>query len=74
MIGFLDVLLRGLALCGQALAVGGVFFAVLILRPTAREDQRWAAAGPRTLLLIAAGIWRHRRGARIDRRAEDPAG
>ena len=26
------------------------------------------------LLLIAAGIWRHRRGARIDRRAEDPAG
>ena len=26
------------------------------------------------LILIAAGIWRHRRGARIDRRAEDPAG
>jgi membrane protein DedA with SNARE-associated domain len=26
------------------------------------------------LLLIVAGIWRHRRGARIDRRAEDPAG
>ncbi len=26
------------------------------------------------LLLVAAGIWRHRRGARIDRRAEDPAG
>ena len=26
------------------------------------------------LVLIAAGIWRHRRGARIDRRAEDPAG
>ena len=55
MIGFLDVLLRGLALCGQALAVGGVLFAVLILRPTAREDSRWEAAGPRTLLLIAAG-------------------
>ncbi|HEV2901913.1 MAG TPA: DedA family protein [Gaiellaceae bacterium] len=26
------------------------------------------------LLLVVAGIWRHRRGARIDRRAEDPAG
>jgi membrane protein DedA with SNARE-associated domain len=26
------------------------------------------------LLLIAAGIWRHRRSTRIDRRAEDPAG
>jgi membrane protein DedA with SNARE-associated domain len=26
------------------------------------------------LVLIAAGVWRHRRGARIDRRAEDPAG
>ena len=30
--------------------------------------------GGAILLLIAAGIWRHRRGARIDRRAEDPAG
>ena len=26
------------------------------------------------VLLVVAGIWRHRRGARIDRRAEDPAG
>ena len=26
------------------------------------------------LVLVVAGIWRHRRGARIDRRAEDPAG
>ena len=26
------------------------------------------------LVLIAAGIWRHRRGARMNRRAEDPAG
>lgn len=26
------------------------------------------------LVLIAAGVWRHRRGARIDGRAEDPAG
>src|SRR5262249_58806118 len=50
----LDVLLRGLALCGQALAVGGVFFGLLILRPAARADARWAAE-PRTLLLIAAG-------------------
>jgi membrane protein DedA with SNARE-associated domain len=26
------------------------------------------------LVVIAAGIWRHRRSSRIDRRAEDPAG
>jgi membrane protein DedA with SNARE-associated domain len=26
------------------------------------------------LVLVVAGVWRHRRGARIDRRAEDPAG
>ena len=55
MIGFLDVLLRGLALCGQALAVGGVIFAVLVLRPVARKDPAWSAAEDRTLLLIAAG-------------------
>jgi membrane protein DedA with SNARE-associated domain len=26
------------------------------------------------LVLVVAGVWRHRRGASIDRRAEDPAG
>jgi hypothetical protein len=31
--GFVDVLLRGLALCGQAVAIGGVLFALLLLRP-----------------------------------------
>ena len=37
MAGFLDVLLRGLALCGQALVIGGVLFALIVLRPAARE-------------------------------------
>jgi len=53
--GFLDVLLRGLALCGQAVAMGGVFFAVLVLRPVSREEPAWAAREGRTLLLSAAG-------------------
>ena len=30
---FADVVLRGLALSGQAMAIGGVLFALLILRP-----------------------------------------
>jgi len=36
--GFVDVLLRGLALCGQAIAIGGVVFAALLLRPAVRQD------------------------------------
>jgi copper resistance protein D len=54
-IGFLDVLLRGLALGGQAIVLGGVLFAVLVLRPAAREDPAWASRERRTLLLIATG-------------------
>jgi len=53
--GFLDVLLRGLALCGQAIAMGGIFFAVLVLRPATREDPASGAREGRTLGLIAAG-------------------
>jgi copper resistance protein D len=53
--GFVGVLLRGLALCGQAVAIGGVFFALGVLRPTAREEPRWGARQRRTLALIAAG-------------------
>ena len=55
MIGFFDVILRGLALCGQSMAMGGVLFALCVLR-AATEDE--AAKGPRldrTLSLIAGG-------------------
>jgi Phosphatidylglycerophosphate synthase len=31
--GFIDVLLRGMALCGQAAAIGGVLFALIVLKP-----------------------------------------
>ncbi len=55
MAGFLDVLLRGLALCGQAMAMGGVLFAMLVLRPAAREEPGLGALPKRTLLLIGAG-------------------
>lgn len=55
MAGFLDILLRGLSLCGQAAALGGVFFAVLVLRPASREEQAGDARERATLLLIAAG-------------------
>ena len=55
MIGFLDVLLRGLSLAGQAVVMGGAFFAVLVLRPAAREAPAWAGRERRTLLLIATG-------------------
>jgi len=52
--GFVDVLLRGLALCGQSIAVGGVCFALLLLRPGSSEAaarQRLA----RSLMLTAGG-------------------
>ena len=55
MAGFVDVLLRGLALCGQAIAIGGVVFAALLLRPAVRQD---AAVRPRlvkSLALTAGG-------------------
>jgi copper resistance protein D len=55
MTGFLDVLLRGLALSGQAIVVGGMFFTMLVLRPVAREDPAWAGRERRSFLLIALG-------------------
>ena len=54
MSGFLDVLLRGLALCGQSVAVGGVIFAFLVLR-RGTEAGRAPAPLRRTLSLIALG-------------------
>jgi len=53
--GFVDVLLRGLALCGQALAVGGVLFAALLLRPALRESAAARGHLVKSLALTAAG-------------------
>src|SRR5204862_5963738 len=53
--GFVDVLLRGLALCGQAVAVGGVLFAVLLLRPEVAARPTLAPRLTRSLALTAIG-------------------
>jgi putative copper resistance protein D len=53
--GFVDVLLRGLALCGQAIAVGGVCFALLLLRPAWRADAMARRRLVKSLTLTAAG-------------------
>jgi len=53
--GFVDVLLRGLALCGQAVAIGGVFFAALLLRPASRENPAARSRLARSLALTAGG-------------------
>jgi putative copper resistance protein D len=53
--GFLDVLLRGLALCGQALAIGGVLFAFVVLRPAVRRQPSLAGLLGRSRLLAAIG-------------------
>ena len=55
MAGFLDVLFRGLAMCGQALAVGGAFFALLVFMPAVRGEPLWKGRERRTLLIVAAG-------------------
>ena len=55
MAGFLDVLLRGLALCGQALVIGGVLFALIVLRPAAQERPGLWHLLRRSRLLIAIG-------------------
>ena len=55
MAGFVDVLLRGLALCGQAVAIGGVLFAVLLLRPSLVERGPARARLTRSLWLTGMG-------------------
>ena len=55
MAGFADVLLRGLALCGQAAAIGGVLFALLVLRPALRQRPELSPLLGRLLILVAAG-------------------
>jgi hypothetical protein len=53
--GFVDVLLRGLALCGQAVAIGGVLFALLLLRPAPPEGAAARSRLARSLTLTAIG-------------------
>ena len=55
MAGFVDVLLRGLALCGQAVAVGGVFFGLVLLRPALAARPTLAGLLARSLATTAAG-------------------
>ncbi len=52
---FLDVLLRGAVLSGQALALGGLVFALLILRPLARKEPNPGLVLDPTLRLSALG-------------------
>ena len=54
MAGFLDVLLRGLILSAQAVAVGGVCFVLLVLRASATRPGLDPPALSRSLALIAA--------------------
>jgi copper resistance protein D len=53
--GFADVVLRGLALCGQAAAIGGVLFALFVLKPALRDRPELSPLVGRLLLLVAAG-------------------
>jgi putative copper resistance protein D len=62
MAGFLDVVLRGVILAGQALAVGGVVFLLWVLRPAQAQDAaidvraarvaRWMTLGA---IVVAVG-------------------
>jgi len=53
--GFVDVLLRGLALCGQAIAVGGVIFGWALLRPAVVRRPALGALLGRSRVATAAG-------------------
>ena len=55
MAGFIDVVLRGLALCGQAAAIGGVLFALLVLRPAVRQRPELSPLLGRLLIFVATG-------------------
>ena len=55
LISFLDVLLRGAVLSGQALTLGGIVFALLILRPLAWRETDPAPLLRPTLRLAALG-------------------
>src|SRR5262249_2353424 len=51
-----DVLLRGAALSGQALALGGVAFVLIVLRGAAADDDRPLAARALHLTALGAGV------------------
>jgi putative copper resistance protein D len=53
--GFFDVLLRGIVLASQALAVGGVFFILFVLRPGGLPPATLTALARRSLALVIAG-------------------
>ncbi|HME97581.1 MAG TPA: CopD family protein [Methylomirabilota bacterium] len=55
MAGFLDVILRGLILAAQAVAVGGVCFLLLVLRPFGSRPVPDLVTRARSLGLIALG-------------------
>ena len=55
MAGFVDVVLRGLALCGQAVAIGGVLFALLVLRPAVHARPALVPLLDRSLAFSAVG-------------------
>ena len=55
MAGFLDVILRGLILAAQAVAVGGVCFMLLVLRPWGARPVDDPVTTTRSLRLIALG-------------------
>ncbi len=52
-LSYVDVLLRGAILAGQALAIGGVAFAGVELGPAVRRDQALRPLLPPTLRLSA---------------------
>src|SRR3989440_126238 len=68
MAAFADVLLRGLTLSGQAIAIGGVAFALIVLA------SGWAPPDAALLLacalgLVVAGAWTSHAAARAGHRA-----
>ncbi len=61
MAAFADVILRGLALSGQAIAIGGVLFALLVLSPSRPSSRVWlvvalAAASVAVAQSLALGV------------------
>src|SRR5262245_14279494 len=54
MAGFIDVVLRGLILCGMAVTLGGVAFALVVVGPAMRRrpDLELARVTRRTLAIV----------------------
>jgi hypothetical protein len=54
--GFLEVLFKALILLGLSLSVGGVAFALIVIRPTSASNAFPAAALRRTLAIVALAL------------------